>query len=344
MSKRPLPPSIPSLSSLRLLPCPSCKSPEPHQKDLCPLLLNLYQYDRELLELQKAGIVPLSQKPLLLRPLKKIPTDRKEVPKETKGSALMKSVRERSLSQSLLRRSRPSRSEELPLLGQGTFGTPQRPTSELLSLPSISRTGSVKEGALSPSHPKKTILDGPGSDTLADPARSRSMTAATTCSPPNTSNSDTVAKTPPFGELWDMESLTTGTNSSQHHVTETSTSRMLMTTTSTSLAERTLSRLGDGASGPPSSEISELRLTSNDGGIRTSPKGRFSKKLKSFESKPTGSRQYSDELKSKASKPPERKTMPPTDFVRPECAQGSSSALELTPTPSCHPERSLIGS
>src|ERR1700756_3873708 len=119
MNRRPLPPSIPSLSSLRLLPCPTCKSPEPHQKDHCPLLLSLYQYDRKLLELQKAGIVPLSQKPCLLWPLRKIPTSRKKEPKETSGSGLMKLVKERSLSQSLLQKPKPSPSGGLLLSEPG---------------------------------------------------------------------------------------------------------------------------------------------------------------------------------------------------------------------------------
>src|ERR1700746_3828897 len=91
-------------------PCDLClEAPHPRLA-LCPFLLRLWEYDRELLELQKAGIVPLTVSPLVTRPLRKVPKPGKEKKKATttQGRKLMKEAaqRARTHSQSLNLRTR----------------------------------------------------------------------------------------------------------------------------------------------------------------------------------------------------------------------------------------------
>src|SRR6201981_2170165 len=64
-----------------LLPhCPICLdlAHRPHQ--LCPYLLKMWELDAELQELQKARIMPLSVRPLISRPLSKVPSMRDKRP------------------------------------------------------------------------------------------------------------------------------------------------------------------------------------------------------------------------------------------------------------------------
>src|ERR1700746_939995 len=83
-------------------PCDLClEAPHPRLA-LCPFLLRLWKYDMELLELQKAGIVPLTVSPLVTRPLRKVPKPgkKKEKATTTRGKKLMKEAAQRARTHS----------------------------------------------------------------------------------------------------------------------------------------------------------------------------------------------------------------------------------------------------